>query len=204
MRPVLASLPYSNASSKILGPGIQEEVRPFQIVVWVSVTPVECFELPRDAKRFPAILDTGFNDCFAIGPLQLRAFAGLDWKALPCEDEDTRFRDYDGVRIPLRRAYLWLHPNSAAERDTMNPDRPAVRLELNDGITVYGNKESVATNPRCLDLRAPRLPLIGLRALTEAECELRIDCKNRFVSLDMPDESELPADLQSYPPPPSP
>ena len=85
MPAVLRSLPYYDTLTQLVAMGVTEQAYPFQIIVWVSVTPVEQFELSANAPRFPAILDTGLNDNFAISPIHLRAWAGIQWKSLPEE-----------------------------------------------------------------------------------------------------------------------
>ena len=184
MPPVLRALPYFEENTELRGPSVREQAYSHQIIVWVSVTPVECFELSPDARRFPAILDTGLTDNFAVAPVHLRAWAGLHWNALP-EEGVERF--YGNVRVPTRRAFLWLHPNQYGWRDLIDPLRPAFQIELSDGITVYGNGERVGGDSRTTGLRAPRLPLLGLRALTAMRCRLHIDGESRSVSLDAPD-----------------
>src|SRR5262245_5850141 len=151
MPPLLRALPYHDEITPITAAGVTEQVYAYQIIVWVSVTPVEQFELPADARRFPAILDTGLNDNFAIAPVHLRAWAGLHWNALP-EEGVNRF--YGSVPVPTRRAYLWVYPNQYDQRDWIDLLRPAVQVELTDGITVYGNGEQVGSDARTRTLRA--------------------------------------------------
>jgi hypothetical protein len=85
MPPVLRAVPYFDDITEIVAPGVHEQAMPRQIILWVSVTPAEQFELPLTTRRFPAILDTGLNDNFAIAPVHLRAWADLQWNALPEE-----------------------------------------------------------------------------------------------------------------------
>jgi hypothetical protein len=184
MPSVLRALPYFDDMTEIVGPGVREQILPRQIVLWVSVTPVEQFELPPNAPRFPAILDTGLNDVFAIAPVHLRAWAGFHWSTLPEEDVELFYGD---IPVPVRRATLWLHRNQYGWRDSIDPLRPPLEIELSDGITVYGNGEQVGKDSRTKTLRAPRLPLIGLRAFTDMGCQLHIDCLRRLVSQDIPD-----------------
>jgi hypothetical protein len=181
---LLSALPYYDEITKIVAPGVSEQAYPYQIIIWVSITPVEQFDLPPTSLRFPAILDTGLNDNFAIAPVHLRAWAGIHWKSLP---EVGVARYYGNIRVPTRRAYVWLHPNQSGWRDWVNPNCSPFRIELSDGITVYGNGEEVGSDARTKTLLAPRLPIIGLRALTEVESQLHIDCARRLISLYIPD-----------------
>ena len=68
-------------------------------------------------------------------------------------------------------------------------NQPPFQVELNDGIVVYGDGEQVGKDERTKTLDGPRLPLLGLRALTELGCELRIDCHQRLVILSVPDST---------------
>lgn len=183
MPPLLRALPYFDTVTVIAAAGIREQANAYQIIVWVSVTGVEDDVLPATARRFPAILDTGHNDNFTVAPLQLRAWAGLHWNSLP---EERVQRYYGGIPVPTRRAYLWLHPNQYGWRDLIDPLLPPVRVEMHEGITVFGNGEQVGDDHRTTTLRAPRLPIIGLRALTGMDSQLHIDAASRSVCLDVP------------------
>lgn len=184
MPAVLRDLPFFTEPTEISGPGVREQVYPRQIVVWVSVLPSERLDLSANAPRFPAILDTGLNDSFVISPVQLRMWAGLDWRSLVEEGLD---RFYGPVAVPTRRARVWLHPNQFGWRDAFDPLRPAVPIGPNAGITVFGNGEQVGSDPRSASLPAKRLPLLGMRALTASRCQLHIDGARRLVSLSTPD-----------------
>jgi hypothetical protein len=39
---------------------------PYQIMVWVSLSPFRALTLPADAPRFPALLDTGTAHNFSV------------------------------------------------------------------------------------------------------------------------------------------
>jgi len=179
----LRALPFFDVPTKAVGPGVHEQVYRNQILVWVSISPMDQIELPQPTRRLPAILDTGINDTFVISPIQLRMGAGLRWEQLP-EGGVERF--YGAVPVPTRRAVVWLHPNQYGWRDLFDPLRKPLRMEFTDGITIYGDGEQVGT-PATKTLRAPRLPLFGLRALTEIGAQLHIDCAQRLVSLSVPD-----------------
>ena len=159
MPTVLNALPYFEHPSKATGPGVTEKIKAFQIVIWVSVTQTNQYILPKNANRFPAILDTGLNDTFAIRPKLLRQWTGLDWR----EFDEDEFRLRGDIRIPTRRAFLWLHPNLPNERDACDPSQPPFPVDLHDGITVYGDGEQVGDDERTKKLEGPRLPLFGLR-----------------------------------------
>lgn len=145
--------------------------------------------LPPQPRRFPAILDIGLTDNFVISPLQLRMWMNMDWRDFP---EEGAVRFYSGeIRVPSKRAFLWIHPNQYGWRDQLDPLRPAVRMEVTEGITIYGKGEQIGDDPRTTSLRSPRLPLIGLRALTGMKAQLRIDSGSQKVWLDLPNPPDM-------------
>lgn len=104
---------------------------------------------------FPAILDTGHSHNFSINEQQLREWAGL-------RVEDMEMMGHLWVlkqRVPVVRSNFWLH------------GKEPYQLEMKDGITVM---------PGSL---APRLPLLGLLAITRNETRLVVDGKRREVTL---------------------
>jgi hypothetical protein len=184
MPSILRALPYFTDLTSIIGPSVQEQALPYQIIVWISIITVDRLDLAAGSSRFPAILDTGLNDTFAIRPVHLRMWAGLRWDSLPEEGKD---RFYNNIPVPKRRAFVWLHPNQYGQRDFVDPLRKAAKIELPYGISVYGDGEQVGKDPRTKNLIGPRLPLIGLRALTDNKCQLHIDSSRRLVFLDLSD-----------------
>lgn len=176
--PVLRSLPYFPRETAIALGAERVVVRPYQIIVWVSVARVGDIAPPAEPRRFPAILDTGHNDNFAITPRHLREWAGVSWADLPLEPGAER--RYQGVPVPHRRANLWLHPNQYGWRDLFDPGMRPALLELDAGIAVYGDGEQVGVEGTTR-LTGPRLPLLGLRALTTSRIKLRIDGEAQAV-----------------------
>ena len=63
---IIDQRPISEAGWIVPAPDGLEEVKPYQIVVQVSIADQSTIDLPQDAPRFPAILDTGNNHNFAI------------------------------------------------------------------------------------------------------------------------------------------
>jgi hypothetical protein len=164
----LSGLPYFNRRTTVLVRGREESVKPTQIIVWASIAEIGREELDPATPRFPAILDTGLTHNFAIQGEHLARWAGLDPRWLSKLHDVT----IKGEAVPLREAEVWLHPNRPGERDWF-VDRPPFRLRLEQGVAVY---------PRGM-LAAPRLPLLGLRALEWSNLRLSIDCEHRRVWL---------------------
>jgi hypothetical protein len=142
-------------------------IRPYQIVVWVSLSLQRVLELDPATPRFPVLLDTGNNHNFAIREDHLVRWAGLQPPTLPA----TNTIIVSGWEIPLLGANVWIHPNRPGQ---MGPsERLPVRLNLPRGIAVYPQG---VPNPF-------RLPTIGLRALVANNLKLIINCKRREVTL---------------------
>jgi hypothetical protein len=145
-------------------------VKPYQAVVWVSVTPIG--SAPFDARTpcIPAILDLGFNGCFAIREEQLRRWAGLDPRLLA----KFRMTHLRGAPAEERHADLWLHPNVSGSA-TVSRQHP-FRVRLESSFFVLRPSD----HPR--DDR-PRLPLIGIRALVVGGLRLVVDGKRSRLSV---------------------
>jgi hypothetical protein len=63
---ILDRLPIFEQRWMVTTPDGVEEPKPYQIVVWVSITAENVHALPENAPRIPAVLDTGNNHNFAI------------------------------------------------------------------------------------------------------------------------------------------
>jgi hypothetical protein len=129
------------------------QVLPHQIIVWVSLSVRDVLGLPASTPRFPAALDTGNSYGFALSEQHLERWSGLTRQAL----EQLGSVSINRVSVPRLAAAVWLHRNKKGERDLFRRT-PPFRLDLRDGIALY---------PRTADLQAPRLPLLGVRAIDE-------------------------------------
>lgn len=150
---ILDQLPYSDQYDHVDVGREYVSLAPHQIIIWVSLSIRDLLALPSDAPRFPAILDTGNNFGFALSERHLVHWAGSNRNDLPQLSRISVNR----VSVPRLEAALWVHRNQKGERDTFRK-APAFRLDLRDGIAVFPVEESA---------KAPRLPLVGLRAIDE-------------------------------------
>ena len=155
---ILTRLPFSEAHSEVNTPDGIVEVKPYQIIVMVSITARSVTELDPDVPRIPAILDTGHNHNLAIRREQLDRWVRLR------ESERGQIRVRD-VRLPLVPANVWIHPNRPGTREAAG--RPPFKLEVKEGIAVYPPE---VTNPA-------RLPTLGLRGIVRNGLKLVIDGK---------------------------
>jgi hypothetical protein len=163
---ILVRLPYATEHVTEVVRGESVRVRPFQIVVRVSITPLTLLGWDDRIPHFPAILDTGNNHNFSIRRDHLVRGAGLQSDVLRVLGA-MRERDH---RLPLDAATIWLHRNIPRERSVRSESEP-YPLEVREGITIYP------------DDIGPRLPVLGLRALTLNRLYLSIDAEHRDVFL---------------------
>ena len=144
-------------------------VKPYQIIMQVSVSVRGLLGWDPRTPIFPAILDPGNNHNFSIRRDHLIRWAGIHPDALPLK-RAIRERQQ---RIPLHAAGLWLHPNVPGEPGVSG--REPHLLKVKEGIAIYP------------DETGPRLPVLGLRALTRNKLHLTIAGQQRLVSLRTPD-----------------
>jgi hypothetical protein len=142
-------------------------VRPYQIIVWVSIGPRRDSAWDPRTPHFPAILDPGNNHNLLIYASQLLRWAGIRPESLPLLGA-LRER---GRRVPLYAATVWLHRNLPGTRDV--GEREPYPLILEDGIAVDPDEGA----------SAPHLPLLGLRALTDNRLRTMIDGERRRLSI---------------------
>jgi hypothetical protein len=142
-----------------------------QIIVWVSISSRSVIELESNTPRFPAILDTGNTMLFSMKDSHLRQWAGIDPRSL----RRLGTRRHAGRVFPLHAARLWMHRNKPGTRDEFSGGPPA-RIEVQEGIVVYPDSAP----------QAPRLSLLGLRALRENNLHLYVNAQHRLVSLRTP------------------
>src|SRR6185312_8069991 len=101
---ILDRLPILERGWIVPTPDGSEIVKPYQIIVRISITANDTHEFPHDAPWFPAVLDTGHNHNFAIRQEQRERWVHL---ALP----RTGQIEVAGTSISLFAADLWIHPN---------------------------------------------------------------------------------------------
>jgi hypothetical protein len=166
MTAILRRLPYAIEHVTWRVGAEPVRVKPYQIALWVSVTARGLRE-PGNAPRLPALLDSANNHNFSIQERHLVHWAGTHPELLRTLNAITE----RGRHLPLRAADVWIHPNRPGTRESSGL-RP-YRLNLTQGIAVYPEDGS----------NFPRLPLLGLRGLTDNKLDLRIDGYRREVSL---------------------
>ena len=169
MTRLLRRCPYFESLSHVLVGSETVVIKPHQVIVWVSVALREMINWDGRSPRFPAILDTGHSHNFSIQEDHLNRWAGIQRDSLPWI---ATMREAER-RVPLHAASLWLHPNKPREREPML-DRDPIRLETPGGIAVY---------PVLRPPSGPRLPLLGMRAITADRLILTFDGEGREISV---------------------
>ena len=146
-------LPYFSEKTKVKVLDEIVEVKAFQIIVWVSLSADDVFAWNPRMTRFPAILDIGNNHNFAMTEEHLVKWAGIHPSSLARLGMIRESRK----KVPLCSAELWLHT-----------DGDPFSLIVEEGIALY-------------DGDWPRLPILGLRALTKNKLQTFIDGDRKQV-----------------------
>jgi len=152
---ILRQLPFRDTPSTVEVAGEVVSVKPYQVIVWVSLSIRETLE--REAPIFPAVLDTGHNHNFSIAEELLVRWAGIDKQELPKKGAILVNRQ----EVPLLSAHLWIRRNRPRTTELLPKPYP---LQIPEGISVFPDGMP----------GAPRLPLLGLRGLVRNELRLVI------------------------------
>ena len=110
---LIEDLPFFDESGTVRIPdGPAVDILHNQIILWMSVTPRRAPAdaqaiIPLGVRRFPAVLDFGFNDCFLVNERHLRDWALTDPSALHATTEPLTIHRAGAVR-----------PSETAESET--------------------------------------------------------------------------------------
>lgn len=168
MATLIRKLPFYEKHTP-LRVGAQELViLPRQIIVWLSIESLEVASIRPEAPRFPAVLDNGYNEDFIIRQEQLLRWSDLSLHGLRAVDS----QEVHGQKVPVFPANLWLHCNQPGHRDEFSARAP-FQLPLDEGVAVC---------PAGMT-SAPRLPLLGVRALRRSRLQLHVDYDACHVSI---------------------
>jgi hypothetical protein len=167
MPTILRDLPFSEERAEVEFNRRSISNKPDQIMVWVGITEGDQTEFDPRLPAFPAILDTGLSYSFSIRHEHLLRWAGLDPRWLRSAGDVRISKE----TVPLYKADVWLHPNVPGKRDRASGGEPFRFVP-----------KSIAVYPPTMS-SAPRLPLLGLRALRLARLHLTIDCDRCSVTL---------------------
>lgn len=166
---LLDRMPFPDQPSEVAVRGERVRVRADQIIAWVSLTARGIVEQSPAAIPFPVVLDTGQNYSFSIQERHL-----IDWAGLRPESLNIRGHVRDRlIRVALRHANIWVHPNEGGSRDRL-ADRPPFLLRARSGIAVYPSGDF------------PRVPILGLRVIGENGLILKLDGVRRQATMRTP------------------
>jgi hypothetical protein len=171
MARVVYQLPFFDQTTTLTVAGETVPIKRDQIIVWVSLGEAALPFLHPNALRIPAILDTGLAHNFAIREEHLLEWAGLHPQSLPV----LGHLRLSGLPANLLGGHVWVYRNQPRERDLLLAV-PPFRLELDAGLAVYPRGTA----------NAPRLPILGLRALRRARLHLTVDADRCLVYLRTP------------------
>lgn len=141
-----------------LRPGLSVKVKPLQPIVWISLAPPSVLDLPANAPRFPAVIDTGFNQTLLIQDAHLQEWGGVNVGDLETYPGETA--RYGNQIWHFRMADIWLHSLPENEEPANEP----YCLETHPGILVVADTQ-----------RRQRLPILGMRALAWNRINLRLE-----------------------------
>jgi hypothetical protein len=164
---LLDRAPIPREPSEVVVHGERVRLRANQIIVWVSLTSRPTLELTPVVRAFPAILDTGHTHTFSVQSRHLVEWAGVSIDALPV----TGIARERGRRVTRRAARIWIRPSATGSQDRL-AHRPPFLLTNFEGIAVYPP-----------ELNFPRLPILGLRAISDNRLVLTINGHRREATL---------------------
>jgi len=166
---ILDRLPIPEHESIVYVGEERIRVRASQLIVWMSITLRNVDGLADHVPRFPVILDTGHSHYFAIQEQHLTRWAGFRRGQLSIQ----RYIRHLGQRLPLLGAKLWLHSNRTGTTECSEKYR---QMESMPGIALFPNSGNF-----------PRLPLLGLRAVTVNHFYLSLDGEQLSLTMRSPD-----------------
>ena len=171
MAEVIAQCPFhDDAAEKVpsvhinclTGGTVSVEVRPFQLIAWITILPEgvkRCMDRPH---LLPVIIDTGSGGDLTISEEQL-----LEWGHCPQEFfRKKRYVTINGEKTPTLPASAFLHSNQPKTRDTPAKGKDPHRLVLKTGVHVVPADHLIGR----------RLPTLGLRTLANTNLALFINC----------------------------
>jgi hypothetical protein len=169
MKVILDGCPFFEEVTQVETPSGPVVVRPYQIVAWVSLA-----LRGKLSPRFPVILDSGHSHNFSISEEQVRLWTGFEAKDM----QTIGYAKLNKRIVELKRVAVAVYPNIRDTRNIRTDESPYL-MALPEGIALH----------RAGDPLAPRLPLLGVRALVKNRLRLTIDGDNRTVLLVRPEST---------------
>ena len=171
---IINRLPVDSRAVRIaVASGGIVELRPYQVLVWVSLSEKGNQFFASQTFRFPAIVDTGYNDNFAIRAEDFSRLSGFDPRLFTKLTESKRS---SRGNVHRRAANIWLHSNLSGTREFDSNARRMAYLELSNGIQVFERQ------PEGADQR-PSLPLLGMKALFWNKLRFIVDGRQESATI---------------------
>ena len=159
---IVNRLPFYEHETQVALPHGPVVVRPYQIVLWVSLRVREIVSRP-----FPAVLDIGHSHNFSIKTERLE-----DWAEVSSADvQRIGIAKVNERPVALVNAIVLLQRNVRGSRDEFRGE--PWPLQISEGIALHERGDPFA----------PRLPLLGLRPIVRAGLRCVIDGRNKRVSI---------------------
>jgi hypothetical protein len=145
-----------------------------QIVVGVSIAIDSVLTFDDDLPILPAILDTGLNQSFSIHQYHLEESAGIPKQTLAHFISDQKYltHEYD-----ICSASLWLHRMPFERNNNGSPTPPPLFLGKSNHTIVYKYKKHQLAKHITDNAVFPRLPCLGMKALTENHLRFFVEGK---------------------------
>ena len=132
---IIDRLPIPEEGWKVPIPDGAEEVRPYQIIVRVSITAENVQDCPPETPTIPAILDTGNNHNFAIR--QEHWDRWIHWAPRRIGQINV-----SGFIVPLFEAKVWIHSNREGTVELSGGISLALRMDRGDRHLSINRDES--------------------------------------------------------------
>lgn len=157
--------PFFKTETQVAIPGGSVVVRPYQIVVWISLRVRQGMSRP-----FPVVFDTGHTHNLSLRTEQLEQWAGIN----SADVQRIGSARVNQRPVALVRATVLLHRNLRGARDDLRGD--PWPLEITEGIALHERGDPFA----------PRLPILGLRAIVKANLRAVVDGAKFQLSIGKP------------------
>ena len=131
-------LTYSDKPTSLVVRGEEFRVKPYQIIVWVSLAIQQIVEWDERIPKIPAILDTGFNGGLAISRFHLSHWAGIAPESLGAEigpipnQESSMIRGFP-ARVFESQCYIRANRRRVAESSIRGVGRRRPGRDRSDG-----------------------------------------------------------------------
>jgi hypothetical protein len=160
---ILDRCPFYEEATEVDTPSGPILIRAYQIVAWVGISVRGALSRP-----FPAVLDTGHSHNFSIKEEHLELWTGLR----AGEIQTIGHARVNKQLVELKGAAVAIYQNTPGKRDSLRDNLPSL-MTLPEGIAVHHTSDPFA----------PRLPLLGVRALVKNKLRIVIDGDRKEVSL---------------------